>query len=365
MLRRVPFLAPMLGLALMLGPAAGPLRAQETGQDQGAKPPEGAAAVSPASQPPASPAPASEEPASQSGPTVILLGTGSLAGVYYPVGVALCRLPNQHRPETGLRCAAVPSEGSVANIEALRAGEAGLALAQTDVAAEAIAGAGAFAQAGPMEDLRAVMSLYPEPLSVVARADAGIASLTDLQGKRVALGQQGSGQRALAETLVAALGWSDASFAETPDLAPEDLAAALCGGRIDAYMIAIGHPALVIRETTRGCDARLVPAGGAAVDRLVADTPALVKAEIPGGVYRGNPDPTPSFGPGATLLTRAETPDPEVRDIISGILGDFDMLTGLVPVLAGLDRKAAVTGGLGAPLHPAAEAYYREAGLLP
>lgn len=369
--RRAPDLAPMLGLALML--LAGPIRAEETAPGPGATPPPAAApgisAGSPAAQPaspssPASTAPASpEEPASQSGPRIVWMRTGGLTGVYFPVGVALCRLPNQHRPETGLRCAAIPSEGSVANIEALREGEADLALAQTDTAAAVLAGTGAFADTGPFADLRAIMSLYPEPVTIVARADSGIAALADLQGKRVALGQDGSGQRALAETMLTALGWSDSSFAETPDLATEDLADALCGGRIDAYLVAIGHPAPVVRETTRGCDARLVPVTGAAIDQLVSATPSLRKAEIPGGIYRGNPEPTPTFGPGATLFTRAGAPEDEVRAITAGILGDFATLTGLNPALAGLDRKRAMTEGLVAPLHPAAKAYFDAAGL--
>lgn len=374
--RRVPILAPLLGAALLFGPVAGPVQAQDAAPNEGAPPNPAPPAGSPASQPPASPAPASQTPASQTpasqqgggdqdAPTVLRLETGSLAAVYYPVGVALCRLPNQHRPETNLRCAAVPSEGSVANIEALRAGTTDLALAQTDTAADAVAGEGAFAETGPMDGLRSVMSLYPEPVTIVARADSGIASLTDLQGKRVSLGREGSGQRALADALMGALGWNADSFAETPDMATEDLAAALCGGTIDAYLVTIGHPALVVRETTRGCDARLVPVTGAAVDGLVGGTAALVTAEIPGGVYRGNPDPTPSFGPGATLFARAETPDAEVRAIVAGIFGDFDMLTGLHSALAGLSREASVTEGLAAPLHPGAESYYREAGLLP
>jgi TRAP transporter TAXI family solute receptor len=357
-----PVVAPMLGLVLAFDLATGAARGEET-------PPLSAAAETPASPAPASEPPASPEPASTAAsgtPSTSLawMRTGSLAGVYYPVGVALCRLPNQHRAETGLRCAAVPSEGSVDNIEALRSGAADLALAQTDTGAEAVAGSGAFQDKGAFSDLRAIMSLYPEPVTIVARADAGIAALTDLQGKRVALGQSGSGQRALAETLITALGWSDASFAATPDLPPEDLAGALCGGQIDAYVVTIGHPALVVQETTRGCDARLVSVMGPEVDALVADTPALLTAEIPGGLYRGNPDPTRSFGPGAALFTRAEAPDAEITDIVAGIFGDFDMLTGLNPALGELDRTAAVTKGLAAPLHPAAERYYREAGLL-
>lgn len=309
MIRHRPVLAPTLGLALAFSMVTGLVRGEETLPSPGATPPPSAVADKPASTQPASLAPASQEPASQEAAetpnSLVWMRTGSLAGVYFPVGVALCRLPNQHRPETGLRCAAVPSEGSVANIEALRSGAADLALAQSDTGAEAVAGTGAFADTGAFGDLRSIMSLYPEPVTIVARADAGIAALADLQGKRVALGQSGSGQRALAETLVAALGWTDASFAETPDLPTEDLAGALCGGQIDAFVVAIGHPALVVQETTRGCDAKLVPVAGPEVDRLVADTPALRATSIRGGLYRGNPAPTPTFGPAATLFTRA------------------------------------------------------------
>ena len=119
------------------------------------------------------------------------MGTGSINALYYPVGVSLCRLVNQDRRTSGIRCAARPSEGSVGNVAELRANRLDLALVQSDTQADAWAGRGAFAAAGPFASLRAVMSLYPEPLTLVARADAGIAGLSDLPGKRVAIGPPG------------------------------------------------------------------------------------------------------------------------------------------------------------------------------
>lgn len=298
-------------------------------------------------------------------PRLVRTGTGSLAGLYFPVGVALCRLVNQHRPQTGLRCAAQPSAGSVQNIRDLRAGVYDLALAQSDNQQQALQGTGPFADQGPFGDLRAVMALYPEPLTIVARADAGIASLADLKGKRVAIGAPGSGQRALMDGLVGALGWTIADFAAAPETPPEQLSRALCSGAIDAFVQAVGHPALVILAATSDCDAHLVPAAGPVVDRLVADNPAYVVATIPGGLYRGNPDPVPTFGVGATLVTRADVPDAEIYAITRAIFTDLATLRGLNPALAGLDAKAMASDGLTAPLHPGAERYYREAGLLP
>ena len=144
-------------------------------------------------------------PAAAQDTTIVPMGTGAVTGAYFPVGVALCRLVNQHRRETGLRCAAQPSaEGSVANIAGLRDGALDLAIVQSDVQAEALAGTGAFAEAGPFADLRAVMALYPEPLTLVARADAGIAQVEDLAGKRVgARRRRDRGTRAIADALMA------------------------------------------------------------------------------------------------------------------------------------------------------------------
>jgi TRAP transporter TAXI family solute receptor len=320
-----------------------------------------AVAGSAAAQEPA-PAPAPvEAPAAE----VVPLGTGAITGVYFPVGVALCRLVNQHRRETGLRCAATLSEGSVANIAALRSEVDALAIVQSDVQAAALAGEGPFAATGPFDGLAAVMGLYPEPLTLVVRADAGVAGVEDLAGKRVWLGPEGSGTRSLAGALIAALGWTEASLAPAePDIRPEDVPRALCAGRIDAFFYVVGHPAPVVQEATTECAARLVPITGGAIEALVAANPALVLATIPAGLYRGTPAAVDTFGVSATLVTRASLPEDTIYTIVRAIFADFDTLRGLDPVLAGLDPEAMVHEGLTAPLHPGAARYYRERGWL-
>lgn len=295
--------------------------------------------------------------------TVVPMGTGAITGVYFPVGVALCRVVNQHRRETGLRCAATLSDGSLANVAALRDGEDGLAIVQSDVQEAARAGTGAFASAGPFDGLAAVMGLYPEPLTLVARADAGITQVENLAGRRVWLGAPGSGTRSLAETLIAALGWTDASLAPAPDIRADDVARALCAGEIDAFFYVVGHPAPVVQEATTACDARLVPVSGGAVEALVAANPALVMATIP-ALYRGTPAPVETFGVSATVVTRESEAEDTIYTIVRAIFGDFDMLRGLDPVLASLDPRTMVREGLTAPLHPGAARYYRERGWI-
>ena len=293
------------------------------------------------------------------------VATGAVSGVYFPVGIALCRLPNQTRGVHGLRCAARPAEGSVGNIAALAAGETDLAIVQSDIEADAVAGAGVFAGRPPFATLRALMSLHAEPLVIVARTDSGIRSLGDLAGRRVALGPEGSGTRDLAAALVTALGWPRAEVAAAPALPVEALGTALCAGEIDAFAYAVGQPALAIQETANACDVRLVPVEGPAAATLLSARPALVATAIPGGLYRGTPGPTPSLGPVARLVARADLPDDVVGVLLAGIYDEFGMLTGLHPALGTLEARRSAAVGTAAPLHPAAAAFYASRRLEP
>jgi len=296
-------------------------------------------------------------------PQVVALGTGDVAAVYFPVGLSVCRLMNLARAEHGIRYAAEPTAGSVANVAALRAGELDFAIVQSDVQAAAVAGTGPFAD-GAFPDLRAVMALHAEPLTIVARADRGIGSIDDLAGKRVALGEAGSGQRALMQLYMAERGWTTATFAGTAELAPMDLADALCAGRVDAFVYAIGHPALVVQEATTACDTRIAAATGPAVEALLAQYPSYRTATIPGGLYRGTPRDVPTFGVQATLVTRADVADAVVRALVAGVFENFDMLRALHPALAPLDAATMAARPGPAPLHPGAAAYYRERGWI-
>lgn len=295
---------------------------------------------------------------------VLPLATGDVTGAYFPAGVALCRVANEGRREHGLRCAAVPSQASVANIGLLRTGEADLAIVQSDVQDAAVSGAGAFEGDGPYPELRAVTALYAEPLTLVVRADAGIASLGDLPGKRVSLGAAGSGQQALIDALLARLGWRETGFREVLDLAPAAAVNALCEDRLDAFFYVVGQPALAIQEATSGCGATLVDVAGPEVDALVAANPFYAASGVPAGLYAGVDRPVTSFGVVATLVTRADVADADIEIVLGAILDNLSALAGFDPTLAGLDPEAMARRGLTAPLHPGAKAAFRARGLL-
>ncbi|MEC9433600.1 MAG: TAXI family TRAP transporter solute-binding subunit [Pseudomonadota bacterium] len=297
-------------------------------------------------------------------PGVVAIGAGDPQGVYYAIGQALCRvLSRDDDPAGPLRCEAPATAGSIENIEGLRAGRFQFALAQADWQREAWLGAGRFDQRR-FERLRSVMSLHTEVFTVIAADVTRAQVLGDLRGMRVDVGAAGSGRRATLGAAMASRGWSLANFSEITQLDAASRAAALARGRIDAIVDMVGHPNAGTRAAMKAADARLLPAEGDWVRRLIADDPGFGPAEIPGKLYRGAPEPTPSFGLRATLLVSADLDGAVVRRVARAVFENFDRFHRLHPALAGLSEATMVRDGLHAPLHPGAEAYYRERGWL-
>jgi TRAP transporter TAXI family solute receptor len=294
----------------------------------------------------------------------ISIGTGGVTGVYYPTGGAICRMMSKTRKEHGIRCAVESTGGSVYNVNAVRSGELEFGVAQSDVQYKAVHGEGSLADAGANPDLRSVFSIHPEPFTVVARADSGITKFEDLAGKRVNVGNPGSGQRDTMEVVMGALGWDMGTFSLASELQAAEQSQALCDNNIDAMVYTVGHPSGSIQEATTACEATLVTVSGEAIDKLVADNPYYRTATIPGGMYRGNDSDVATFGVGATLVTSASVSDETVYQLVKAVFEDMDGFRGLHPAFANLDPKEMANDGLSAPLHPGAEKYYREVGLI-
>jgi TRAP transporter TAXI family solute receptor len=289
------------------------------------------------------------------------VGTGPLSGTYYPTGRALCDLVNRQQPERVVRCSVEPTPGSVYNLEALRTGELDFAIVQSDVQAASHAGDGPW-RGRPFRGLRAVLSLYPELVTIVARKDSGIAQLEELKGRRVNIGNPGSGARATWEAMEAALGWRRDEL-QTRELKAEVAAQALCDGSIEASVQVIGHPSPFIAKELAACSLQLASAAGPAVDSLVGSRPYFRKASIPAAAY-GAPSDVPTFGSSATLVTRADVPEEVVHALAKAVLANLDQIKGRLPILASLDAQEMVRVSLTAPLHRGAEQAYRELGLI-
>lgn len=295
--------------------------------------------------------------------TFITIGTGGQTGVYYVVGQSICRLVNRGSADHGLKCTAPSTGGSVANINAIKAGDMDMGVAQSDWQFYAYNGSPQY-EGGEFADLRAVFSVHGEPFTVIARTDSGIESFEDLKGKRVNIGNPGSGQRGTMEVVMEKLGWSMDDFTLASELKSAEQSAALGDNKVDAIIFTVGHPNGSIQEATTTTDAKLISVTGDAIDALVSDNPYYAKATIPGGMYKGSDADTETFGVKATFVTSASVDEDTVYQVVKAVFDNFDRFKGLHPAFANLTEEDMISGGLSAPLHAGAEKYYKERGWI-
>ena len=293
----------------------------------------------------------------------ISIGTGGITGVYYPTGGAICRLVNKDRQEHGYRCSAESTGGSVYNLNTIRSGELEFGIVQSDWQFHAYNGSSEFEDAGPHEGLRAVFSVHPEPVTVVARDGTGIETVNDLKGKRVNSGNPGSGTRATWEVLEVSMGWSRDDLALASDMKSAEQGQALCDGKIDAYFFLVGHPAAGIQETLATCDSHLVSLESPEIDALVEERPYYRKATIPAGLYGDNPDIV-TYGVAATFVSSTDVPEEVVYTVVKAVFDNFDQFKALHPAFAHLKEEEMIKEGLSAPLPDGAVKYYKERGWM-
>ena len=296
-------------------------------------------------------------------PQFVSIGTGGITGVYYPTGGAICRLVNKDRKEHGIRCSVESTGGSIYNINTIKAGELEFGVAQSDWQYHAYNGSSRF-EGQQFENLRAVFSVHPEPITILARRDSGIDNITDVIGKRFNIGNDGSGTLATWEVIEEAMGWSRDDLALAAKMKSAETGSALCDNKIDGYFWAVGHPSALTHETIASCDAKIVSAVAPEIDALVAERPYYRKTAIPGGMYPDNPDDVPTFGVGATFVTSADVPEEHVYLVAKAVLGNLEDFRRLHPAFANLKAEEMISDGLSAPLHPGAIRAYRELGLM-
>lgn len=298
----------------------------------------------------------------------VSIATGSITGVYYPAGGAICRFVNRGRKDHGIRCSVESTGGSVANLNSIRRGSNDFAIVQSDWQYHAYNGTGFFADQAPFKGLRSIFSLYTETFAIAVLENSGIKKLDDVVGKRVNFGPQGSGMYATMEVLSKVKGWTKSSFASITGLNPAEQVQALCEGKIDAMIYTSGNPNGILQEATQNpnpdCKVKILSIDKETIDRLVKADPFYVKAIIPGGMYRGNPNDIDTFGVKATVVTSDKVAADIVYNITKAVFDDFDNFKTLHPVFASLNKKEAIKAGNSAPLHPGAIRYYKEAGLL-
>ncbi|KAA0258601.1 TAXI family TRAP transporter solute-binding subunit [Deferribacter autotrophicus] len=295
----------------------------------------------------------------------VTIGTGGVTGVYYPTGGAIGRIVNKKSKVYGLKVTVESTGGSVYNINAVLSGDLEFGIAQSDRQYQAWYGLAEWKDKGPQKALRSVFSIHPESITLIARADAGINSPADLKGKRVNIGNPGSGQLQNSKDVLAAFGLSEndikaeyAKAVEAPGLLQDE--------RIDAFFYTVGHPNGNIKEATSGrIKVKLVPIAGEGAEKLVTKYPYYAKSIIPVKFYPNavNKEDVPSVGVKATFVTSKDVDAKIVYAITKEVFDNLDKFKKLHPAYSVLTKENMLQG-LTAPIHKGALKYYKEAGLI-
>ena len=294
----------------------------------------------------------------------ITIGTGGFTGVYYPVGGYIASLINANQAEHGIDASVESTDGSVFNINAVHSGSMEFGIAQADRQYQAYNGLNEWANAGPQEALRSVCSLYTEMVTLAAADDAGIEHIADLRGKNVNIGNPGSGDRGNAIQVLNAAGLDFQNDLNAQGIRSSESARMLQDNRIDAYFFTVGHPAGSLMEAMAGRRAiRLIPI--TEMDELIEEAPYYTRAAIPIRHYPNavNESDVETIGVMTTFITSESVPEEIVYTVTKTIVENLDSLKERHEALAGMTRESLVEG-LTAPLHPGAERYYQEIGLL-
>lgn len=292
----------------------------------------------------------------------LVIGGGSTTGIYHEVAVNVCQLVNEMLGDEGYTCSARSTLGSVFNVNAVRRGLLDFGVVQSDRNWQAYNGKAQW-RGRPYKGLRSVFSIYPETVILVARADAGIKSVNDLRGKRVNIGNIGSGSRGNAEAVLQVYRLDKDNDMTAVGLEQHEANQALVEKKIDAFFYTVGNPWGEGVEIAKKTNIRMIPFDASAVKEVVATHPYCVASAVPGGIYLGVDKDVPTFAVKATLVTSDREPDAAVYNLVKTVFENLDRFRKAHAAFASL-KPEEMLQGLSAPLHPGAIRYYKEKGLM-
>ncbi len=289
------------------------------------------------------------------------IGTGGTAGTYYPVGGMIANAVSQPGK---IVATAQATNGSVANVNGVIGGAMESGFSQADVATWAYTGKGVWEGKPPVAGLRLIANLYPESVHVVARKGAGIKTVADLKGKRVALDEPGSGTLINARTILAAYGIKESDI-KPEYIKPNQAGDKLKDGALDAFFFTGGAPAGAIAElASAGAGIELIPIDGAAAEAIRKADGFFAADVIPADTYKGI-GAVKTLAVGAQWVTSDKADANTVYEIVKALYSD----AGQKAMGAGHAKGKYITKenavqGAGIPFHPGAAKFYKEAGVL-
>ena len=283
------------------------------------------------------------------------IGTGGTAGTYYPIGGAMAEILNKEIP--GMSASAQSTGASVANVNMLGDGTIDLATVQNDIAYYAAHGTEMFVDK-KVDGLKGIASLYPETCQFVTLKSSGIKSLSELKGKRIAVGAVGSGVEANVRQILAAYGISyddiDAQY-----LSFAEGASALKDGNVDVAVLTAGYPTASVQDIAAQNPVRLLPVEDKIADDLIAQYPFYTKTVIPGGTYAGFDEAVPSVSVMAMLVAGPTVNEELGYKVTKAIFSHLDRLQAAHAVGKQITRDS-VKAGMSLPMNEGAEKYFNE-----
>ena len=288
------------------------------------------------------------------------IASGWVTGAYYPFAGAVSRVAWKHLKAQNIKVTAESSGASVANSKLIGNQDTDFALLQNDIASYAYNGQMMFKK--PVKNLLGCMTLYPETVQIVARNAANIKSVADLKGKKVSIGPLGSGTSENAKQILAAWGLSEKDL-DVQQLKSSQASDYMKDGRLDAYFNTTAAPAAHIIDTHVLVPSHIVPIDGPNAEKLLKKYSFYTKDTIAPGLYKGVDQPVQTIAVMAMMAARAELETDVVYSVVKAVYGDLDQIKKAHAKFKNLDLQKALEG-MSVPLHPGAEKFYKEVGLI-
>lgn len=268
----------------------------------------------------------------------INIGSGSHNAMYYPVASAICEVFNEHNQDKNVVCKAQTSKGAEYNLSAIENGEFEIGISEANFQYDAYMGYKQFT-GNPHKKLRTLFGVHDEYLTIIAKKDSGINSFSDLKGKKVNIGNVGSGSRTLFEQMIKRLGWTLKDFKEIYGENGSDINKVLCSdGQADAAVYIVGHPNRSFDSVLSNCNTKLISLSKDEVKKFISLAPEdFFSATITQNTYTSNPNEVQTFA-SRTILSASENIDPEIiYNFVKIINENKDELIKKQPSLATID----------------------------
>ncbi len=290
----------------------------------------------------------------------LVIATASTGGTWYPLGGGIANLINQYVPDTS--ASAKPSGASVENIRTVGKGRVDLAIVMPDAAYSAYNGDGDFRAETKYDNLRGLFSTYPIDEYLYAVKGSGLEKLEDLKGKRVAVGAAGSGTEVLSRMILETYGMTYEDLDERFLSAPE-ATEALKDGTIDAALYLLGTPAPTLMDLVTQREIQFLSMGTERAKKFCEDHPTYAPVTIPAGTYAGQTEDFTTIQYYGIFIVNQDMSEQMAYDITKAVFDHLDELSKIHKAFQAIKLESA-TKSIAIPLHPGAEKYFREKGVL-